>query len=138
MTYGIGQIVFSGSGRFCRMAAAGVALLALGACGTASMESAAPKTAAAGSQVQGPTDTGTFPNLNIPPKSAAAQFTDTEKTAKLAELSADQAAAQAPAAATSPAAADSAELNSLAANHAKDTLQQIEGKCDPALDPTCK
>jgi len=34
---------------------------------------------------------------------------------------------------TSPAA-----LNSLAKNHGKDTLKQIEAKCDPALDPTCK
>ena len=34
---------------------------------------------------------------------------------------------------TSPAA-----LNSLAKNHGDETLKQIEAKCDPALDPTCK
>ena len=38
----------------------------------------------------GPTDTGTFPNLNIPPQAATAQFTEEEKQAKLAQLRAVQ------------------------------------------------
>ena len=38
----------------------------------------------------GPTDTGTFPNLNIPQQAATAQFTEEEKQAKLAQLRAVQ------------------------------------------------
>ncbi|WP_320410217.1 hypothetical protein [Mesorhizobium sp. Root157] len=110
----------------------------LAACSTASIEDAAPAAAAAPAQpnLVGPRDTGAFPNLNIPAQQAAPQFTDEETNAKLAALKADQAAAQNPARAG--ARNDSASLNALARSHGKDTLKQIEGKCDPALDPTCK
>ncbi len=85
----------------------------------------------------GPKDTGTFPNLNIKPQNAATQFTEDEKNAKLAQLSAAKSNVQAhpgdPA-----AAADAAELDKLKASHAKDALKQIGAKCDPALDPNCK
>ncbi|TGQ88970.1 hypothetical protein EN847_35190, partial [Mesorhizobium sp. M1C.F.Ca.ET.204.01.1.1] len=40
--------------------------------------------------VEGPKDTGTYPNLNIPPQVAAKQFTEAEKNAKLAQLKADE------------------------------------------------
>ncbi|MGX7873095.1 hypothetical protein ACVDG5_010070 [Mesorhizobium sp. ORM6] len=84
----------------------------------------------------GPKDTGTFPNLNIPPKVAAKQFTDAERNAKLAELKADE-GAQAPKGGA-PKVTNQAALTDLAKKHGPQTLNQIEGKCDPALDPTCK
>ncbi len=119
----------------------GVALLALGGCGSANtIDSAVPVS-------QGARDTGSYPNLNIKPQVAAQQFTDAEKTAKLNELQAERTQAETSPGATTEAA-DNAELGKLAATHANDTLKQIEGgqteggqtegKCDPALDPTCK
>lgn len=87
--------------------------------------------------VTGPKNTGSFPNLNIKPQNAATQFTEDEKNAKLAQLSAAKSNVQAhpgdPA-----AAADAVELDRLKASHATDALKQIGAKCDPALDPNCK
>ena len=37
-----------------------------------------------------------------------------------------------------PKVTDQAALKDLAKKHGGETLKQIEGKCDPALDPTCK
>ena len=84
-----------------------------------------------------PQDTGTYPNLNIPPQQAAAQFTDAEKNAKLSTLTAERTAAQTSGGAA-PNPRDAAELNKLAKNHGKDTLKAIGAACDPALDPNCK
>lgn len=108
-----------------------VAALALGGCGSANtIDNAVPVS-------QGARDTGSYPNLNIKPEAAAQQFSDTEKATKLSELQADKARAAASPGVTTQAA-NSAELGKLAATHADDTLKQIEGECDPALDPTCK
>lgn len=85
---------------------------------------------------EGPKDTATFPNLNIPPKVAAPQFTDAEKTAKLAQLKADERTQAAKNSGVKPT--NQAELTALAKQHGGDTLKQIEGKCDLTLDPTCK
>lgn len=130
MTYSVGQAIFSGVSGFGRVCAT-AALLALAGCGGGStIDDAVPVS-------QGPRDTGSYPNLNIKPQVAAQQFTDAEKDAKLAELKADQARAAASPGATTEAA-DAKALDKLAASHASDTLKQIEGKCDLALDPTCK
>ncbi len=86
--------------------------------------------------VEGPKDTATFPNLNIPPKVAAQQFTDAERTAKLAQLKADERAQGAKNNGVKPT--NPAELTALAKKHGGDTLKQIEGKCDLTLDPNCK
>lgn len=130
MTYRFGQTNFSGVSGFGRVCAT-AALLALAGCGGGStIEEAVPVS-------QGPRDTGSYPNLNIKPQVAAQQFTDAEKDAKLAELKADRARAAASPGATTEAA-DAKALDKLAASHASDTLKQIEGKCDLALDPTCK
>ncbi len=129
MTIRMGNAFFSGTG-FCR-AVTVAALLAAGGCGGGNtIEDAVPVS-------QGARDTGTYPNLNIKPEVAAEQFTDSEKNAKLGELEADRRNARA---STGSAAAkdESATLNRLAKSHAGDTLKQIEGKCDPTLDPTCK
>lgn len=129
MTYAIGQTVFWSIGRFCRMTAVAAPLM-LGACASANVDNAAPGLA------EGPRDTGSFPNLNVKPEVAAQQFTDADKTGKLAELKADQTGQGN--GGGRPSGNDAAILSSLAKNHARDTLKQIEGKCDPALDPACK
>jgi hypothetical protein len=134
MTYSIGRAVFFDAGRICRSLAC-MALLAVAGCTSANLQNAAP--VAAGPGVVGPQDTGTYPNLNIPPQQAAPQFTDADKNAKLSELTAERTAAQTSGGAA-PNPKDAAELNKLARNHAKDTLKAIGATCDPALDPTCK
>ena len=128
MTINIGETVFFGTARFCRI---GAAIVLLGIAGCSSTNSPAPVVAGTG-----PKDTGTFPNLNIKPQVAATQFTDAEKKAKLAQLKADENAQLAKNA--DPGVTDQAALTDLAKKHGDETLKQIEGKCDPALDPTCK
>lgn len=132
MTHRAGQPGLFGLGPICRSVFV-VALLAAGGCANTSMEDAAPQSAT----VTGPKDTGSYPNLNIPPQQAAEQFTEADKNAKLTRLKAEQTAANAGSGSTG-GTPDAAELDKLAKTHASDTLKQIEGKCDPALDPTCK
>lgn len=130
MTINIGETVFFGVGRFCR---AGAAILVLGVAGCASANTSGPTPVAMDA---GPKDTGTFPNLNIKPQVAAPQFTEAEKNAKLAQLKADENAQAGRGGAAG--VTDQAALTDLAKKHGDETLKQIEGKCDPALDPTCK
>ncbi|MFC5386875.1 hypothetical protein ACFPLB_12990 [Aquamicrobium segne] len=85
----------------------------------------------------GPQDTGHYPNLNIRPEKAAAQFTDDEARAKLAALEAQRNAARNPARAAYDKN-EAAALRRLGSSHGAQTLRQIEGGCDVALDPTCK
>jgi hypothetical protein len=128
MTISIGRTVFTGSGHFCRMV---FFLLAMAGCTSSNIDGAAPAVSVSGAK-----DTGSYPNLNIAPQVAAKQFTNEEKTANLAQLKADgQTQASKGGAAN---VADPAALSALAKKHGADTLKQIEGKCDPALDPTCK
>lgn len=74
-------------------------------------------------------DTGTFPNLNVPPGTAAPQFTPSEKVSKLAALGSKRSAAQS-GPATNPAveAAKVKRLRKLAQTHAADTLKAIEAE----------
>ncbi|TPK76510.1 hypothetical protein FJ934_13740 [Mesorhizobium sp. B2-4-12] len=130
MTINIGETVFFGAARFCRI---GTAVILLGVAGCSSTNTSGPVPMA---EDAGPKDTGTFPNLNIPPKVANKQFTEAERNAKLAELKADE-NAQAPKGGA-PKVTNQATLTDLAKQHGPQTLKQIEGKCDPALDPTCK
>ncbi|TPL95264.1 hypothetical protein [Mesorhizobium sp. B2-3-12] len=130
MTNKFGETVFFGAGHFCRIGAA-IMFVAIAGCSSTNTSGPVPMASDAG-----PKDTGTFPNLNIPPKVAAKQFTEAEKNAKLAQLKADengQGAKGGGAAVTNQAA-----LTDLAKKHGPQTLKQIEGKCDPTLDPTCK
>jgi len=71
------------------------------------------------------------------PALEALQLTPAETNAKLAELKADG-AAQGAKSSGGAAVANQAALADLAAKHGPQALRQIEGKCDPALDPTCK
>jgi hypothetical protein len=133
MTYSIGQAVFFDAGRFCRCLA-GLVLLALAGCAGGGVNDAAPT--AYGPGVDGPQDTGSYPNRNIPRQQAAPQFTEADRNAKLATLNAERAAAQGNVSRPNPR--EAAELNRLARNHGKDTLKEIGATCDPALDPNCK
>jgi len=63
-----------------------LAVVSLAGCATSPVEEAA----LAPGRTGGPTDTGTFPNLNIPRQAATAQFTEDEKQAKLSRLTALQ------------------------------------------------
>ena len=83
MRYGKGGPLFPGIGAAALVAVA--ALFAAG-CSSTTIEEVPAATGRSGS----PTDTGTFPNLNIPPQAATAQFTEEEKQAKLAQLRAVQ------------------------------------------------
>ncbi len=136
MTINTGKTIFSGAGRFCRIAVA-VACLAPGLLATSGCTSNNTGNGMNVALTEGAQDTGSYPNLNIPPQVAAKQLTPEETKAKLAQLKAEQQGQAIKGGGgvqgTSPAA-----LNSLAKNHGNDTLKQIEAKCDPALDPTCK
>jgi hypothetical protein len=81
MTYSKGERFFPGIG-----AAVLASALSIAACSTSTVEDVPMAEGRSG----GPTDTGTFPNLNIPQQAATAQFTEEEKQAKLAQLRAVQ------------------------------------------------
>jgi len=131
MTINIGENVFFAAVRFCRV---GAAIVLVGIAGCSSTNTSGPVPMA---ENAGPKDTGTFPNLNIPPKVANKQLTEAETNAKLAELKADG-SAQGAKNRGGAGVANQAALTDLAKKHGPQTLKQIEAKCDPALDPTCK
>lgn len=81
MAYGRGGRLFPSAGG---AALAAVALF-VAAC-TSTVEDAPVAEGRSG----GPIDTGSFPNLNIAPQAATAQFTEEEKQAKLTQLRAVQ------------------------------------------------
>lgn len=72
-----------------------------------------------------PKNTGTFPNLNIPPQSAAEQISAQQKAARLAELRAARTGQKAPPG-TAGTPASNARLKKLASTHATETLGEIE------------
>jgi len=134
MTINVGETVFSSAAGICCIAAAmallGGTLLAAGGCASSNTDNTTPVAI-----TDGPKDTGSYPNLNIPPQVAAKQLTPEETKAKLAQLKGDQQAQLGKSGGTG--GSNPAALNSLAKTHGDDTLKQIETKCDPALDPTC-
>lgn len=100
----------------------GAAITSLSAC--ASSDS---MTSQSGGAERKGINTGTFPNLNVPPKVAAEQITPEEKAARLAQLKAEKQHLAAEGATAKPTT-DTAELKKLADSHAKDALKQIEGE----------
>ena len=74
----------------------------------------------------GPTDTGTFPNLNIPRQAATTQFTQDETQAKLAQLRAVQ-QRQNPGAPVESAEAQRKRLQ-VSQDEQANTLKVIEGE----------
>ena len=117
MTYGKGERYFPGL-----TAVALVAALSATACSSTINEDVPVAQGRSG----GPTDTGTFPNLNIPPQAATAQFTEDEKQAKLAQLRAVQ-QRQNPGASAESAEARRKRLQ-VSQDEQADTLKVIEGE----------
>ena len=89
MTINTGKTIFSGASRFCRIAVA-VACLAPGLLAAGGCTSANTGNGMNTGLTQGPQDTGSYPNLNIPPQVAAKQLTPEETQAKLALLKGEQ------------------------------------------------
>ena len=134
MTINVGGTFFLRPGSISRKAVlAGLVgvLLPAGGCTSTSPSNTAPMAV-----TEGPKDTGSYPNLNIPPQVAAKQFTKEETAANLAKLKAEQ-QAQIAKGGSVKTPTNSAALKTLAKTHGDDTLKQIEGKCDPTLDPNC-
>lgn len=123
MTERIGAGIVSLRQPMARLGLAAAILIPLAACSTVPEVASAPPSGLSSGQ---PTNTGTFPNLNIPPQSAASQITPEEKVEKFSELEAAK-AAQATAPGGSPAA-DESRLKKIAATHAATALAEIEGQ----------
>ena len=118
MTYGKGGRLFPG------VSVATLAAIVLfgAACSTSTMEDVP----VAEGRSDNPTNTGTFPNLNVPQQAATAQFTEQEAQAKLARLRAVQQAQ------VSGAPVESAEARrrhlKLSADEQEETLEVIESE----------
>ena len=137
MTEHLGGTIFSGLRG--RLVAAAAAVLLVQGCTTASMDEAAPSSgpAAASSLAadgvagappqpsNGPRNTGTFPNLNIPPQAAAEQISAEQKAARFSELNAARSGQKAPPGSAGNEASK-LRLRKLAASHATEALEEIE------------
>jgi hypothetical protein len=117
MTYRIGGNVFLAS-----RLVSGLAILAIAAALMSGCASSRADAVPAGAR--GPANTGTFPNLNIPPSQAAQQLTPSETEADVAALQSAQQQNAANAAIPS-GQTDPALLRKLAQTHAADALKQI-------------
>jgi uncharacterized membrane protein len=108
-----------------RLIAAGLLPLAfaLSACGSGSTAQSVP--VSANGTPTGPIDTGTYPNLNIPPRTAAEQLSKAERDAAVKELSAAR-QNQPQVRGTASAANENARLRKIGSTHASDTLKAIE------------
>jgi hypothetical protein len=96
--------------------------------GTASASKQTSGTAAAAAEPAGPKNTGTYPNLNVPPQVANDQITDDEKTAQTSSLRATQQSTAAGAANLGKGVADPVLLRKLAAGHADEALKKIQAQ----------
>lgn len=89
------------------------ALIVVGGCVSASLEDAVP----------GARNTGTYPNLNIPPQAETEQLTDEEAASRLAALQSQRAQQKAQPADQS---SEVDRLEALKRTHAEKTLEAIE------------
>ena len=74
----------------------------------------------------GPVDTGTFPNLNIPPKRATAQYTAAEQTETREQLLSARKRGTAGGSVPSSAAAERQRLAKIGRERPRDVLRDIE------------
>jgi hypothetical protein len=111
------------------------AALALAGCASDPVESAVPTAAEA--KLAGDTgstppsvlsDSGQYPNLNIPRKAETSQFTPQQQSQKTSELVAARTQANAQPGDATAASADSATLKTLGQQHAADALKEIESQ----------
>lgn len=86
----------------------------------------------AGFAAQGARDTGTYPNLNVPPAVAAAQFDPyslaAHNTAIRTAVTGQRVEGGAAAATAAASAAEAQRLRQLGATHGQDTLKTIEAR----------
>lgn len=75
-------------------------------------------------QAEGPINTGSFPNLNVPPKTAAPQLTAADKARKQAEIRAEQ--RRQAASGGGGVRNETSALARIGATHADQTLKEIE------------
>jgi hypothetical protein len=128
-------------------AAIGLALMSVvpAGCASATIENAVPATSsntlmpapaeatahaatvAETAPANAPSDTGTFPNLNIKPQVATDQISPEEKQAQIEAMTAAQ-KQQAAVTAAGSKTTDPVLLRKLAATHAKDALKEIEAQ----------
>ncbi|MCB1452355.1 MAG: hypothetical protein KDJ43_01820 [Rhizobiaceae bacterium] len=101
------------SGNMRRMWALAPVLAIVSGCVSASLEDAVP----------GARNTGSYPNLNIPPRAETEQLTDEEAADRLAALKTQRDAQNA---LPTAAANDVNRLKKLKKSHAEDTLKEIE------------
>ena len=99
--------------RFAPLAAAALAALLLGGCGT-TIEEAVP----------GARHSGDYPNLNLPVTAATRQFTDAEAKASTSQLAAARDAQAATA--DKPPPTKAGQLRKLGSTHASEALEEIE------------
>ncbi|WP_237684121.1 hypothetical protein [Pseudaminobacter soli (ex Zhang et al. 2022)] len=76
---------------------------------------------------RGPIDTGTYPNLNVPPEVAAPVLTEEEKAGLAARVESAR-ARQSGSGRGSATTGNSARLKKLAESHGPDTLNEIEAQ----------
>jgi hypothetical protein len=110
---------------------AGAFLFFLSGCGTATIDDAVPEGAfrqpiSVPLEIP-PEGTGSYPNLNVPPQTAAPQLTPEQKEAETNALRARRQLQENRSAASS-SQDNSAELRQLGNRHAEDALKQIEGR----------
>jgi hypothetical protein len=109
------------SPRHCLLAAAVAGVTAISGC----MSSESDPMSADGAA--GAINTGTYPNLNVPPQVAAAPMTE-EEAANLKNRVQSARSRQAAAGKGAGTTGDPVLLKKLAENHGSDTLKQIEGQ----------
>lgn len=101
----------------------------LGVGGCANMqEGVGPPTSVPTISNSAPQNTGTYPNLNIRPATAAPQLTTDQRAAAASTLAADARAAQTGVATTTLTPEEQARLRKLAADRGEEVLAEIEGR----------
>lgn len=106
------------------LALAVVASVASAGCTSSALEEGVPPPRPGATGV--PTNTGTYPNLNVAPKAAATQMTVEERDAKLAALRAAQ-QRQGPPGGSASSDAEKNRLKLIRNENGADTLKVIEG-----------
>ena len=119
-------LIFSDVGGW-RMAVAAIAVIGLAGCASATIEDAVPVSAAEAQPAPAFSEPGEYPNLNVIPTPAAAQFTPEERRAETAMLQSIR-EQQSRTAASQRVENETTELRRLARRHAKQALDEIESQ----------
>lgn len=111
------------------LAGAAACALVLGVSGCANMQQGVgPPTTVPAISDSAPRNTGTYPNLNIRPETAAPQLTVQQRAAAARTLAANARAAQTGVATTTLTPEEQARLRKLAEDQGEEVLAEIEGR----------